>query len=85
MRDVPPNDPPKTADDRSTTFQAVEPGKEQYNGNTLLVTAYVLVWALVLGYVVVLWRKQAALGARLAGLESAIVRAEKKLGDAPKA
>lgn len=85
MRDVPPNDPPKTADDRATTFQAVEPGKEQYDGNTLMVTAYVLVWALVLGYVVVLWRKQAALGARLEGLESAIVRAEKKLGEAKKA
>ena len=61
--------------DRSTEFVAVDGMREQYNGATLLVTAYSLLWILLMGFLLMLWRKQQALGRRLDGLEAAIDRA----------
>jgi hypothetical protein len=62
-------------DDRSTTFQPTEGGTEQRSGATLLVEAYALIWTLLMFWLVLLWRKQAALNKRLDGLEGAIVKA----------
>jgi len=71
-----------TADDRATDFEAVtgETG-EHYSGYTLMVTAYGLIWAIMMAWIFLLWRKQASLNTRLDGLESAIGRAEKKLAE----
>jgi hypothetical protein len=69
----------KSADDRATTFQPVEGGTEQHSGATLLVEAYAVLWVILMGWLVFQWRKQAALGARLDGLERAIDRAAAKL------
>jgi hypothetical protein len=65
-------------DGRSTTFQPVEGGTEQHNGATLLIEAYAVLWVILMGWLLFQWRKQAALGARLDGLERAIDRAASK-------
>jgi CcmD family protein len=62
-------------DDRATTFQPTEGGPEQRSGATLLVEAYAIIWTLLMFWLVLLWRKQATLNARLDGLEEAIVKA----------
>ena len=46
-----------------------------------MVTAYGLIWAIMMAWLFLLWRKQANLNTRLDGLESAIGRAEKKLAE----
>jgi len=67
-----------TPDGRSTTFQAVEGGGETRSGSTLLVEAYAVLWLILMTWLVLLWRKQASLNARLDGLERAIDRAAAK-------
>ncbi|MCL2451257.1 MAG: CcmD family protein [Polyangiaceae bacterium] len=65
-----------TPDDRATTFQAVQgPQAEHYSGEVLLVTAYALVWALIMIWVAIIWRKQSAMTARVAELEKILDRA----------
>ena len=64
-----------TADDRATTFQPVEGGTEQHSGTTLLVEAYVVLWVILMAWILMLWRRQADVGARLDDLERAIDRA----------
>jgi len=66
------NEPPQPTDptDRATTFQAVQGNaKEQYSGGVLLVTAYAALWVVLFAWIALVWRKQSALGARLADLE----------------
>jgi hypothetical protein len=74
---APASSGPKTADDRSTTFQPVEGGTEQHSGTTLLVEAYVVLWVILMAWLL-LWRKQATMGGRLDDLERAIDRAASK-------
>ena len=62
-------------DDRATSFQPTEGGAEQRSGATLLVEAYAVIWTLLMFWLVLLWRKQAALNLRLDGLEGAIIKA----------
>ncbi len=66
---------PTTVDDRSASFQPVEGGTEQKNGQTLMVEAYAVIWTILMVWLVLLWRKQATLNQRLDGLEGAIDRA----------
>lgn len=65
---------PTAPDDRATEFKAVE-GRERYSGSTLLVEAYAAIWLIMMMWLLLLWRKQASLNARLDGLEAAIDRA----------
>jgi hypothetical protein len=67
-----------TPDSRSTTFQAVEGGAETRSGETLMVEAYSVLWVILMGWLVFLWRKQATLTTRLDDLERAIDRAAAK-------
>jgi hypothetical protein len=67
-----------TPDDRSTTFQPVTGGEEQHSGTTLLVEAYVVLWVILMAWIFLMWRKQAAISARVEGLERAIDRAAAK-------
>jgi CcmD family protein len=62
-------------DDRATSFQPTEGGTEQRSGATLLVEAYAIIWILLMSWLVLLWRKQAALNLRIDGLEGAIIKA----------
>lgn len=59
----------QSSDDRATSFQPVTGEPEHYRGETLLVSAYALVWVIVLAWVALVWRKQSALFARLGDLE----------------
>jgi hypothetical protein len=67
-----------TPGDRSTTFQAVQGEPEHYNGATLLVCAYAALWAILLFWVALSWRRQSALDARLGDLERVIDAADSK-------
>jgi hypothetical protein len=62
------------------TYETAASGEtgEQYNGYTLMVEAYAAIWLVLMGWLVLLWRKQADLTHRVQGLEAAITRAEKK-------
>lgn len=64
-----------TPSDRTTDFTAVDASKEEYSGGTLLVVAYGAIWVILMAWIFLLWRKQAALTVRLDGLEAAIDRA----------
>jgi hypothetical protein len=64
----------QTPSDRSTEFKAVDSG-ERFNGNTLVVEAYAALWLVVMGWVFLLWRKQAGLAERLDDLERVMDRA----------
>ncbi|MGH7438450.1 MAG: CcmD family protein [Polyangiaceae bacterium] len=62
-----------SAEDRATTFQAVKGNEPQhYSGEILLVSAYALVWAILLGWVAFVWRRQRGLDERLSDLERVI-------------
>jgi hypothetical protein len=67
--------PDSAPEGRSSEFVAVDAGTEQYSGAKLLVVSYVFVWALLMAWIFLLWRKQQALGQRLDGLEAALDRA----------
>ncbi len=61
------------------SYRAVQGNEvQQYNGGTLLVYAYVLIWVVLMGWIFMLWRKSSAISARLDGLEAAIDRAAAK-------
>lgn len=74
---------PSSPDDRATSFQAVQGEAEHYSGETLLVSAYTVLWVIVLAWVALVWRKQAALTLRLDDLERVIDEAAKKRPPAP--
>jgi hypothetical protein len=67
---------PTTAEDRATTFQAVQGGTEHYSGEILLVSAYAILWTIVLAWVVFMWRKQRDLTTRLDALERVLDKAD---------
>jgi hypothetical protein len=60
---------PSGPSDRATSFQAVQGGEQHYSGEVLLVCAYAILWAIVLAWVALVWRKQRLLSSRLADLE----------------
>lgn len=69
---------PSAPDDRATEFKAVEGTTgEHYNGYTLMVEAYAAIWLVLMGWLLLLWRKQRDLNTRIDGLEGAIARAER--------
>jgi hypothetical protein len=76
---------PGSADDRATDFKAVEGETgEHFSGYSLMVEAYAAIWLILMAWLVFLWRKQADLTNRVAGLEGALARAEAKKATASK-
>ncbi len=71
----------QTPNDRATSFQAVQGGEQHYSGEVLLVTAYAVLWVILLAWVALVWRKARALGQRLADLEQAIGKAAPPTAD----
>ncbi len=69
--------PPETGQ-RSTEFRAVEGGTEMVSGGTLLVEAYCALWLILLGFLLVSWRRQARIDARVDELEKALARSGAK-------
>jgi hypothetical protein len=72
---------PSSPDDRATSFQAVQGEPEHYSGEMLLVSAYAVLWVIVLAWVALVWRKQAALTLRLDDLERVIDDERRRGGD----
>jgi CcmD family protein len=60
---------PTTPDDRSMGFAPVKGGTETTSAEGLLVTAYLVMWALIFGFLVLGWRRQGQVEKRLAVLE----------------
>ena len=61
-----------TPEDRSTQFVAVEGGGDTTSAEALLVSAYVIMWALLLGFVWLTWRRQQKMESRVTDLERAL-------------
>ena len=59
---------------RSTEFRAVEGGTEMVSGGALLVEAYAALWLILLGFLLVSWRRQGRIDAREDELEKALAR-----------
>jgi len=57
---------------RSTQFVPVEGNAETTSAEALLVAAYLVMWALLIAFVGLGWRRQARVEARLAELEKAV-------------
>ena len=68
----PPASQELTVADRKSEFVAVEGGADSASASGLLVTAYVVMWALVFGFIVLTARRQRAHAARLEDLERAL-------------
>jgi hypothetical protein len=67
-------------DDRATTFRAMTNEPEHYSGTVLLVSAYAILWTILIAWLGVMWRKQTRLGAQLTELERAIDAAAQRGG-----
>lgn len=63
---------------RATEFRAVEGGAETMSGGTLLVEAYAALWIILFGFLLVSWRRQGRIDARVAELERAVARGSAK-------
>lgn len=57
---------------RSTEFVPVQGGGETTSAASLLIAAYVLMWALLLGFVFLSWRRQSRVEIRISELEKAL-------------
>ena len=67
---------------RSTEFVAVQGGGDTTSAATLLVTAYIVMWALLLGFVLMSWRRQGRVETRISELEKALGSGSPKGGAA---
>jgi len=59
---------------RETEFRAVQGGPEIASGEVLLVEAYAALWVILLGFLLISWRRQSRLDARLAELEHSLTK-----------
>jgi hypothetical protein len=59
-------------EDRSTEFVPVQGGTETSSAGTLLAVAYLFMWAILIGFVLLSWRRQKKLDARLAEIERSL-------------
>ncbi len=63
---------------RSTEFEAVEGGQQTTSAEALLITAYVAMWAILLGFVLLSWRRQSRVERRISELETALAAGDPK-------
>lgn len=68
-------------EDRSQEFVAVQGGAETASASTLLVTAYIVMWALLMAFLFMSFRRSQRIEARLAGLEQALSRHDEQKTD----
>ncbi|MGA2449283.1 MAG: hypothetical protein ABTD50_11435 [Polyangiaceae bacterium] len=67
-------------DDRATTFRAMTNEPEHYSSTVLLVSAYAVLWTILVVWLGLMWRKQTRLGARISDLERAIAASAQRGG-----
>lgn len=65
-----------TVEGRSTEFVPVTGGQETTSAEALLLSAYIIMWALVFGFVWLSVRRQRGIAARLDDVERALRRAD---------
>ncbi|MCC6556816.1 MAG: CcmD family protein [Polyangiaceae bacterium] len=70
-----------TAEDRSQTFRPVQGGGEMQSGERLLVEAYAAIWLIVFALVLLSWRRQRRIDARIDALDASLQRARKRDGE----
>lgn len=63
--------------DRAAEFVPDQGGNDNTSASGLLVTAYLVMWAILLGVILLTWRRQARIDARLKELERSLEAAEK--------
>jgi hypothetical protein len=63
------------ADDRNTSFRAVQGGGEMQSGEKLLVEAYAAIWVILFALILLSWRRQRGIDARMSVLSAAIDKA----------
>lgn len=66
---------------RSTQFVPVQGGHDTVSANSLLVAAYIVMWALLLAFIFLSWRRQQTLESRVVDLERALGDADKAAGN----
>jgi CcmD family protein len=66
---------PTTPDDRGQTFKPVEGASQMQSGEKLLVEAYAAIWLILFVAVLLSWRRQRQLEARVGTLEIALEKA----------
>jgi hypothetical protein len=64
--------------ERSTEFVAAQGGEETSSAEALLVAAYLVMWAVLFGFLLLGWRRQRRVDARIAELEKALSKVEDK-------
>lgn len=63
---------PGAPEDRSTEFVPVQGGTETTSAGTMLALAYLFMWAVLIGFVLLSYRRQKKLESRLSELEKNI-------------
>jgi CcmD family protein len=63
---------PTNPADRSMGFEPVQGGQETSSAEGLLVTAYLVMWALLFGFLFLGWRRQGQVEKRLNALEKSV-------------
>jgi CcmD family protein len=63
---------------RSTEFVAVQGGGETTSAASLLISAYMVMWAVLLGFVYFSWRRQGRVEVRISELEKALATGNAK-------
>jgi hypothetical protein len=69
-----------TPESRSTEFVPVEGGNDSTSAENLLVAAYLLMWAALVVFILLTWRRQSRIEVRLGELDRALTRAQSKKG-----
>jgi hypothetical protein len=67
--------------DRSTEFVAAQGGEETSSAEGLLVAAYLVMWAILFGFLLLGWRRQQRVDQRVQELEKALTRVENKAAE----
>ncbi len=68
---------PAAPESRATEFVPVEGGAETTSAEALLLTAYIVFWAIFFGFLVLSWRKLGGVERRLNDLNRALEQASK--------
>jgi CcmD family protein len=66
-----PKTPTTNPEERSQEFVPVTGGGDTTSAEALLIAAYVLMWAILMGFVLLTFRRQAEMDRRLSELEKA--------------
>ena len=76
-QNAPPQGTPATPEERAQEFKPVQGGSDTASAGSLLVAAYIVMRAILMGFLVLSWRRGQRLATRIGDLEKSLDRAEK--------